>query len=485
MNEEIPVALHSSSAFPGQGKASRRKGFVIAGTHSGVGKTTITLGLLAALKRRGVAAAPFKVGPDFIDPGHHAHIAGRVSRNLDGWMLGREYNEASFLRHGAGCDVAVVEGVMGLFDGFSGNSEAGSTAEMAKWLKLPVLLVVNAASMARSAAAVIQGFEHFDPDVTFIGVVFNNVGSKGHLTYLKDAVTAYTKMPYLGGLLRNGGLLLPERHLGLMTAEDHPISKEQMDCLADAVDAGLDIPGLLERLPQIEASQEGSLEVDTPKFPDVRIGVARDAAFCFYYPDNLELLQAAGAEVVLFSPLMDEALPEDLDGIYFGGGYPELYAHRLAQNKPMREAVRRSSQDGMPIYGECGGFMYLCQELIDMQGRTFPMCGAFPFRSRMHSKLRRLGYREVTFSKDTILGGKNQVVRGHEFHYSDLLHEDGESPTATVYSVSARSGEPLFNEGYFENRTLGSYVHLHFGSWPACAKVFTDACRDYRKEKGT
>lgn len=460
------------------------KGVVVAATHSGAGKTTVTLGILAALKRRSMTVAPFKVGPDFIDPGHHAHIAGRASRNLDGWMLSRSYNEACFTRHRAGCDVALVEGVMGLFDGLSGKSEAGSTAQMAKWLNLPVLLVVNAASMARSAAALVQGFERFDPEVTFAGVVFNNLGSKRHLDFLKDAMAEYApRMSCLGGLLRDDALCLPERHLGLTTTEDHPLSAQQIERLADAVEEGLDLDDLLRHLPPLSADSPDAAAFPRRR-PDVRIAVARDAAFCFYYPDNLELLQAAGAEVVPFSPLTDGALPEDVDGIYLGGGYPELHARRLSQNARLRERIRRDGLNGMPIYGECGGFMYLCRELEDIEGRAHAMCGCFPFRAHMHSKLRKLGYREVTLTADTLLGEKNRVLRGHEFHYSDITGGYEGNGVATVYStVNSRAGKAPSMEGYVLNRTLGSYVHLHFGSRPECAGAFADACRAYRREK--
>ncbi len=461
------------------------KGIIIAGTHSGAGKTTISLGLMAALRRRGLTVAPFKVGPDFIDPGHHAHVAGRQSRNLDGWMLDYAYNRQTFQRHGHDCDVAVVEGVMGLYDGYSGNDEAGSTAQMAKWLNLPVLLVVNAASMARSAAALVQGFEGFDPQVAFAGVVFNNLGGMGHLDYLKAAMSDYVHMPLVGGILRDGRLRMPERHLGLTTAEDRPLSADQVDRLAGCIEAGLDIDGLLVRLPLLpETGNDQNKDTIAPGPPDVRVGVARDRAFCFYYPDNLDLLAAAGVQAVPFSPLDDEQLPEDLDGLYFGGGYPELYARRLAQNTTMRAAVRGCSFAGMPIYGECGGFMYLCRELEDGAGRIHPMSGCFPFRSRMHAKLRTLGYRQVRLEKDTLLGCKGELLRGHEFHYSGLVESGANASwVPTVYNVLSRKGDRGRPEGYLCNRTLGSYVHLHFGSRPQCARAFADACRAYQKAR--
>ena len=461
------------------------KGIIIGGTHSGAGKTTLTLGLMAALRRRGLTVAPFKVGPDFIDPGHHALIAGRPGRNLDGWMLTQVYNRDNFHRQAAGCDLAVVEGVMGLFDGFSGSDEAGSTAQMAKWLDLPVLLVVDAASMARSAAALVQGFERFDPQVRFAGVVFNNLGSEGHLTCLKAAMEAYLSMPVLGGLLRDQRLQMAERHLGLFTAEEQPLSPEQVAMLADRIEAGVDLGRLMERMAEVQPLPSPSPVPWRTTEPAVRVGVARDRAFCFYYPDNLELLTAAGITLVPFSPLTDKILPENLDGIYLGGGYPELHAQRLAENRTLRIAIRDASRRGMPIYGECGGFMYLCRELKTREGQCYPMSDCFPFRSRMHARLRTLGYRQVQLQADTLLGTKDEWLRGHEFHYSALEDPDAAGRTDTVYSVVSRKGDAARPEGYQVHRTLGSYVHLHFGSRPECAQAFGAACRAFRAQRSS
>ena len=458
------------------------KGFVIAGTHSGAGKTTITLGLMAALRKKGLTVAPFKVGPDFIDPGHHAVVAGRTSLNLDGWMLNKTYNRATFNRHVQGCDIAIVEGVMGLFDGFSGDDESGSTAQMAKWLNLPVILVVSAAAMARSAAALVQGFQRFDPGVRFAGVIFNNLGSKGHLNYLKTAMDRYVEVPLLGGLLRNDELLMPERHLGLTTAEDRPMTDKQLDLLTDHIETGLNLDDLLDRLPEIYVETPASKGEQIAKNQSIaRLGIARDQAFCFYYQDNLELLAGAGLELVPFSPLKDERLPDNLDGIYFGGGYPELHAGRLAENREIREQIRRLSRQGMPIYGECGGFMFLCSELEDGDNNIYPMCKCFPFRTRMHPKLRTLGYREVKLDRETLMGGSGSTIRGHEFHYSGLI--DCPSSVETVYKVTSRMGRGQKPEGYLVHQTLGSYVHLHFGSRPACAKAFADTCRKFQQTR--
>jgi cobyrinic acid a,c-diamide synthase len=461
-------------------KQKRIKGLVIAGTHSGVGKTTVTMGVLAAMKKRGLRVAPFKVGPDFIDPGHHGVVSGYTSRNLDGWMLSRAYNKACFARQAADADVVVVEGVMGLFDGFSGNDEDGSTAQMAKWLGLPVLLVVDAASMARSAAALVQGFERFDPEVTFAGVLFNNLGSQGHCTYLREAIQSHVNIFCLGGICRDDRLKMPERHLGLVTAQESPLSAFQIDDLARWIETHLDLDDLLARLPEVELNADQTPRAARNDSLPVRIGVARDEAFCFYYQDNLDMLTEAGAQLVPFSPLKDRCLPDSIAGIYLGGGYPELHGARLADNRILRQAIHCASQKGMPIYGECGGFMYLCRELVDPDGKNHPMTGCFPFRTRMHPNLRTLGYREISLSKASIIGSKGMTARGHEFHYSDIEPGPDNEVIATHYHVAGRKKEQMQTEGYNSNLTLGSYIHLHFGSNPQIAKSFVQSCRDYK-----
>ncbi|MDZ7579514.1 MAG: cobyrinate a,c-diamide synthase [Deltaproteobacteria bacterium] len=467
--------------MPFQGWEVAIRGVVIAGTNSGCGKTTVALGLMAALKRRGYRVAPFKVGPDFIDPGHHQRITGRESRNLDGWMLSQDYNRGSFRKHAANADFAVVEGVMGLFDGYDGKSEAGSTAQMAKWLGLPVLLVVNAKSMARSAAAMVQGFENFDREVTFAGVVFNNIGSPRHLQYLTDALEGHVRLPRRGALARNDTLVIPERHLGLVTDQDHPLTEDYVGHLVRMMEDGIDVTGLIQALPATELPAAEILAGDDGSFRSVSIGVARDKAFCFYYPDNLELLSAAGAELVFFSPASDSRLPEDIDGLYFGGGYPELLAAELSGNQTLRRQVREKHAEGMPIYGECGGFMYLCDAICDVNGQTHSMTGCFPFKTRMHARLRSLGYREITLTQNTIIGKRGQTIRGHEFHYSGLTKIP--QGIDTVYRVISRNTGDAVAEGYRIKRTLGSYHHLHFGSRPDAAAAFVDNCRCYNKER--
>jgi len=435
---------------------------------------------MAALVRQGLRVTPFKAGPDFIDPGHHTAVTGVRSRNLDGWMLSREYNLKCFQRHTESADIAVVEGVMGLFDGYDGKSEAGSTAQMAKWLGLPIILIVDAKSMARSAAALIQGFENFDRELEFGGVIFNHLGSERHLSYLTEAVQDNVKMPCLGGLIHDEAIAIPERHLGLVTSDDHLLTPENMNRLADFIENNIDLERIVGNLKPGNLKPGTCQSCDQPyKRPSrhtVRIGVARDKAFCFYYQDNLEMLEAAGAEIAEFSPINDDKLPPDIDGLYFGGGYPELFAKQLGANAGLRNEIRKKSRKGMPIYGECGGFMYLCRELCDTRGKTYPMTGCFPFATAMFSRLKSLGYREITLEKDTILGRCGQTVRGHEFHYSEISSCPQDAEIERIYRVTDRSGRKKIFEGYQINQCLGSYIHLHFGSLPDVALHFVEAC---------
>ena len=454
------------------------RGVIVAGTHSGCGKTSVSLGLMAAFARRGMQVQGFKAGPDFIDPGHHQAVTGRVSHNLDGWMTDRETVRNTFARSGAPCDMTVVEGVMGLYDGFSGTSDAGSAAQLARWLELPVILVVDARSMARSAAAVVRGFADFDPRVRLAGVVFNRVGSPRHREILEQAMTELEDVPLLGCLDRKEGLTPPSRHLGLLTAGEWDWNRQRTDALADWVERGIDLDALFERLPRMKHS------VPVPEEqakPHVRIGLARDQAFCFYYEENLRLLRKAGADLVPFSPMHDDRLPENLDGLYLGGGYPEVYGEMLAANTSMREAIRKFAEQGCPVYGECGGFMYLTRELTDKAGNTWPMVGMFDVSCVMQPRFAALGYREVRSTASTLLGPAGTVIRGHEFHYSRTEGEHLEAES--VYSVTDRRGPNEKSRGWLQNRTLGSYVHLHFGSDPQVAETFVAACLEARDEK--
>jgi cobyrinic acid a,c-diamide synthase len=456
------------------------RGLIIAGVSSGVGKTTVALGLMAAYRRRGLTVQPFKVGPDFIDPGHHTQATGRPSANLDGWMLPQPENLAIFHRNSRDADLALVEGVMGLFDGYDGASEAGSTAQMAKWLGLPVVLVVDARSMARSAAALAHGFATFDPDLKLAGIIFNRVGSDRHLTYLRQAMTQVSGVRVLGGLPRQQSLAIPERHLGLVTSEEYPLTPVYFQQLAEMMETHLDLDVLLELMPIVTQMEEDTVP-SNEALPQVRLGVARDQAFCFYYPENFRYLSRFGAELVTFSPLHDSRLPDNLDGLYLGGGYPEIFAEALSANTAMRNDIKEMAAMGLPIYGECGGLMYLSQGLTTLKGERTPMAGVLPLEVRMLPRLKALGYRQVTLEADCLLGPAGTRARGHEFHYSEITAEV--VGLEKVYRLAGRRGEAPGFEGYCQFRTLASYVHLHFGSNPNLARHFVEYCRSIKEKR--
>ncbi|MDT8419789.1 MAG: cobyrinate a,c-diamide synthase [Desulfuromonadales bacterium] len=442
---------------------------LVAAPGSGSGKTSLALGLMAALRRRGYAVAPFKVGPDYIDPGHHALICGRPSHNLDGWMCGREQVHKIFKEGCVSADFALAEGVMGLFDGISGCSEQGSSAEIAKWLGLQVLLVVDARSQARSFAALVKGFTTFDPEVKIAGVIANRVGSKRHRQLLEEAIESTPGLPpLLGCLPRREQIELPQRHLGLVTAEDLQPETDFVGQLASWVEDHLDLDLLLQSAATSAVPVESDPQAKEPSPLRVRIGIARDRAFCFYYPENLQLLEQAGAELVPFSPLEDAGLPQGLDGLYLGGGYPELHAEQLSANHRLLDQVRNVAEAGMPIYAECGGFMLLCRAINGL-----PLAGVFPLDVRMLPKRRALGYRTVELLHDTLLGPAGTRARGHEFHYSDV---DGGADLPFCYRLGRRDGEELGREGYRYRNVLGSYVHLHFASNPQLAENFVNCC---------
>jgi cobyrinic acid a,c-diamide synthase len=449
--------------------------FVIAGTHSGVGKTTVSLGIMAALRQRGLKVQPFKIGPDFIDPGLHAKICRVPSYNLDGWMLSGDYNRRSFQNHAQNKDVALVEGMMGLYDGRSGATEEGSTAQMANQLGLPVILVVDAAAMARSAAAMILGYRHFDPRVRLIGAIFNRVAGTGHLQYLREALRSLPGLTCFGGIPIDDRVTIPERHLGLTVAQERFLTNPFIDRLGRLIADHVDLDGLLAMArikiaPPVEAPQRKAIPDKVP------IAIASDQAFCFYYPDNLELLRNAGAQLKNFSPIRDRRLPTEVKGIYLGGGYPELYARELSRNRPLRAAIKEFIEAGGPVYAECGGLMYLAAALTDCAERQYPMVGAYPFKTRILPRLRALGYREVVTAKKTF-AAPGERIRGHEFHYSEIYGSTGAKNIDAAYSVKGTQGTAPC-AGFRYRNCLAGYVHLHFGSNPEFARGFVAACRD-------
>ncbi|MBM2809979.1 MAG: cobB [Chloroflexi bacterium] len=444
---------------------------VIAGLASGSGKTTVACALLAAFARRGWNVQPFKIGPDYIDPGHHAHIAGRASRTLDSVLLPPGRLRALFTRAVSNADVAIVEGVMGLFDGRTGQGEVGSTAQVAKLIDAPVVIVLDVAKVGRTAGSTALGACRFDPALRIVGFILNRVASASHASICTEAVEAATDLPVLGALPRTDALALPERRLGLVPAEEMTPSPDFRLRLASSAEAHL----ALDRLWVL--SDAGAVDGGDDPFPmepqgrRASIALAQDRAFSFYYPDSLDLLRAWGAELVPYSPLIDHGLPPGTQGVYLGGGFPELSAAELAANLPMHVALREAARIGLPIYAECGGLMYLGRTLTDFAGQTHTMVGLAAVDSRMDRERVTVGYRTATTLRATPLLAAGATVVGHEFHYSHL--SEPPAPASAAYRIT----EPAISvEGYADGNTLASYVHLHFGSDPLMAQRFVQAC---------
>ena len=440
------------------------KGVLIAGPASGVGKTTISLAIAAGLRARGLHVQAFKCGPDFLDTGHLTAVTGRPALNLDGWMLNREEICDAFSEATADADFAVVEGMMGLFDGISGEGEKGSAAEIAKILSLPVVLVVDASKSARSLAAVIRGFEVFDSDLSFAGVVLNGVASDKHYQLLADAIAGNCTTPILGWVPYQQAVRIPERHLGLHTAAEIDWN-EKRHALELLVRERLNLDLLLSCEFQLEPLDVRVSAIDAE--PRVMIGVARDAAFCFYYQDNLILLERAGAKLVEFSPLSDVQLPAAVDALYFGGGYPELYAAQLSANTALASEVRGFAASGRPIYAECGGMMYLGERLRTRDGQGHTMAGVLPLETEMTEKLVRFGYVKIELLHDSLLGARAKVLHGHSFHHSRCTNTREVAPAfRSRYTLSGVNAE----EGYASGNVFASYIHLHFRGAPEIAE---------------
>jgi cobyrinic acid a,c-diamide synthase len=480
---------------------------VIAGERSGVGKTTVTLTLLACLCRRGGSPSrpyrvqSFKVGPDYIDPMFHQHVTGRACRNLDPVLTSETYVQQCFARHTKGVDYALVEGVMGLFDGATGKDSTASTADVARLLNLPVLLVIDCSRLSRSVAAIAHGYRSFDPKTQLAGVVLNRVGSDRHLQLLKDALEPL-QIPILGVLRRQDNITIPDRHLGLVpTAE-----LTQLDALIDRLttlgNTCFDWERLLPLLKTgdsrgagVQGCREDSedrgtrgkinssfcllpsafsspLNINHQPLTTLRIAVARDRAFSFYYQDNLDLLQHLGVELVPWSPLLDSGLPENVRGLYFGGGFPEVFAQQLAENHLAIAAVQKALQVGMPIYAECGGLMYLSQQIVDFAGQPWSMVGAIPTKAVMGSRL-TLGYRQAIAVQDSPMVSVGDVVWGHEFHRSRL----SAIPTKPLFQTRGYDDSSSTTlEGWRSPYLHASYIHLHFGDNAKIPSRFLQHC---------
>ena len=450
----------------------KKSAFMLAATHSGAGKTTITLGLLRALQNKGMSVQPFKCGPDFIDPTLHHFVTGKNSRNLDLKMCGSDYVKSCFDTFSIGADICLVEGVMGLFDGGSASS-----ASLAKVLSIPVILVVDVKASAESVAAIVKGFESLDLELTIYGVILNRIGSPRHRSLIEKSIAQHCTSPVLGILPRDPSFSIPDRHLGLFMGDEQPLSNNQLEHLAKIITENIDLDRLVEICTPLPSSTNVDIQSTSAKktwlknLPQsqqqIRIGLALDKAFCFYYQDNLDILQSLGAEIVPFSPLSDPHLPEDIDALYLGGGYPELHSRQLSENVKMRDHMIFMSEQGLPIFAECGGFMYLTQGIVDRDENFWPMAGIFPVRSKMKDRLSRLGYREVV-CQSNLFGAAS--LFGHEFHYSEI--EEMPQAIKQVFNEN-----PCNLQGFQVNNTMGSYLHIHLGRSKEVAQHFITFCK--------
>lgn len=458
--------------------AARRYAFILAGTGSGCGKTTVTLGLLSLLKQRGWRVQPYKVGPDYLDTGWHTAVSGVASRNLDSFMLPALVLNALFNEQMQQADIAVIEGVMGLYDGIGSDPNQCSTAAMAKQLGCPVILLVDGKAVSTSIAATVMGFQHFDPSLNIAGVIVNRVNSDSHFQLLKTAIERYCALPVLGYVPSVAGVALPERHLGLVTARESVVTQQPWRDFADTLALTLDIEKLLT-LSALENDPQG----EWPPLPavldgeNITLALADDEAFNFYYPDNIALIARAGINVVRFSPLHDNVLPE-CQMIWLGGGYPELHARALAANQAMLAQLRAAHARGVAIYAECGGLMYLGSTLEDAQGEIHPMANIIPGHSKIGKRLTRFGYCEAQAREQTLLAAPGETLRGHEFHYSDFSPQT----PAVLDCRKVRDGQTLqtWSGGWQVGNTFASYLHVHFAQHPMMLAHWLNAARSAR-----
>lgn len=490
---------HIKQAGAGAGNIPR---ILISADRSSSGKTTISMGLMAALVSRGYKVQPFKVALDYIDPSYHTEITGRFCRNLDGYLMDENgildvYTHAC--EAGDQADIAIIEGVRGLYEGFESLSDLGSTAQIAKILKCPVIFVINARSITRSSAALVNGYKNFDPDVEIAGVILNNIGSRRHAEKAKEAIEYYTGIPVIGIVPRDPSMQISMRHLGLIPALEGRRRlgdggfEERLRGIEEIINKGIDVDRFLKIASSAKYLKlpENSVFSSTPDAGTCkpRIGVALDEAFNFYYRDNIDLLELAGAEIVYFSPVKDSALPE-VDGLYIGGGYPELFAAELEANESMRSDIKKASAAGMPIYAECGGLMYLTEKIstgvpgkgtyhdASMPESTYSMVGALPGHTIM-GQTRVVSYNIGTLEKDCVIGKKGSSFKGHEFHHSEIR----EIPDDAEFAITLSRGTGIKDDrdGLISGNTLGSYAHLHGVAYRELAGSLVEAARKFRE----
>jgi cobyrinic acid a,c-diamide synthase len=448
---------------------------IIAGERSGVGKTTVTLTLLASLRRRGVKVQSFKVGPDYIDPMFHQYVTGLPCRNLDTVLTSESYVQKCFNNHSSKSEYTLVEGVMGLFDGIgqlantNGKTDFASTAHVARLLDIPIILVIDCSRLSGSVAAIAHGYCSLDSRIKIAGLVLNRVGSERHLSLLKASL-APLQLPILGVLRRQDNITIPDRHLGLIPTSELPELDQIVNSLADLGDIYFDWDQLLPLLKSSSFPIPNS-QFTTPN-SSVKIAVARDQAFNFYYQDNLDLLEQLGAELVFWSPLNDSQLPKDIQGMYFGGGFPEVFAPQLSANISIIQSVKNSILAGIPTIAECGGLMYLCEQIIDFDGNSWPMVGILPTNAQMDKKL-TLGYRRAVVLENTFLVDSNTTIFGHEFHRSHLITN---SPQPLFNTYRYDCDENTGFEGWYLPNVHASYIHQHWGESEEIPQRFIQEC---------
>lgn len=450
---------------------------VIAGTHSGVGKTSTATGIMGALTRHGKRVQAFKLGPDFLDGTFHSTVTKRPSRNLDSWMMPRTKIPSLFASGCVDADVAIIEGAMGLFDGIDGASEVASTSELAKILKAPVILVIDAWGLAGSTAAVALGYKSLDPELRLEGVILNRVAGETHTQMCKDAIMRHSDIPVLGAIPMDKAIMLPERYLGLI-----PASETSDPTILEKI---VDHVGSHVNLDQIMELAEKAEELDVKPLPQPRgepntiIGVARDNAFSFYYQENLDRLRMAGARLEFFSPLEDRNVPASVNGLYIGGGYPEVFSSRLSQNHTMLESIVKNAEDEMPIYAECGGLMYLTKSIEDLNGAKHGMVGLLEAETRMEKKL-VLSYTLAETVQSNLITNIGDLVKGHEYHFSSIR----DVPMDARFAFVLKRGIGLGNarDGWTSHNVLASYMHTNFASDEHMATRFVDASTAYTRK---
>ncbi|QHU99079.1 cobyrinate a,c-diamide synthase [Synechocystis sp. CACIAM 05] len=453
---------------------------IIAGERSGAGKTTITLAMLAYLARQKLRVQSFKVGPDYIDPMFHSQITGRPCRNLDPFLTSEAYVQRCFHYHSQGTPYSLIEGVMGLFDGvpYQGLTDYSSTAHIARLLHLPIVFVVDCQRLSGSVAAIVQGYRHWQPEVNLVGVILNRVGGDRHLELLKVALEPL-HIPILGVFFRQQDLTLPDRHLGLVPCGELPQIQQYFDQLAHVAAQQLDWPKLLPLLETPRNLPSPMSLFDVPqKSPQARLAIAQDQAFNFYYADNLDLLTHCGFELIPFSPLEDTELPPAIDGVYLGGGFPELFAETLSLNQQLKNQFQQLINQGLPIYGECGGLMYLSQAITDFTGQTFSMVGILPTTVTMGGKL-SLGYRQAQVVNSHSWLWQTESLRGHEFHRSQMT----KLPNQALYRQRGLLViDQEATDGWCVGSVQASYLHLHWGSQISTVEKFRAACLAFQKK---